>query len=57
LFAQVFHTDDAARHEKGLGESEYRAEVKRLQAKIGELVMENEIRKEAMRPFSSVEPT
>jgi hypothetical protein len=41
---------------KGL-EAEYRAEVKRLQAKIGELVMENEIRKEAMRPFSSVEPT
>jgi hypothetical protein len=30
--------------------------VKRLQAKIGELVMENEIRKEAMRPFTSVEP-
>ncbi|HVR46503.1 MAG TPA: DUF1153 domain-containing protein [Candidatus Binatia bacterium] len=40
---------------KGL-EAEYRAEVKRLQAKIGELVMENEIRKEAMRPFTSVEP-
>ena len=40
---------------KGL-EAEYRAEIKRLQAKIGELVMENEIRKEAMRPFSSVEP-
>jgi hypothetical protein len=31
--------------------------VKRLQAKIGELVMENEIRKEAMRPFTSVERT
>jgi transposase-like protein len=43
-------------NKKGL-EAEYRAEVKRLQAKIGELVMENEIRKEAMRPFSSVEPT
>ena len=27
--------------------------MKRLQAKIGELVMENEIRKEAMRPFTS----
>ncbi len=40
---------------KGL-EAEYRAEVKRLQSKIGELVMENEIRKEAMRPFTSVEP-
>lgn len=40
---------------KGL-EAEYRAEIKRLQAKIGELVMENEIRKEAMRPFASVEP-
>src|ERR1017187_4981671 len=43
-------------NKKGL-EAEYRAEVKRLQSKIGELVMENEIRKEAMRPFSSVEPT
>lgn len=41
---------------KGL-EAEYRSEIKRLQSKIGELVMENEIRKEAMRPFSSVEPT
>lgn len=30
--------------------------MKRLQAKIGELVMEDEIRKEAMRPFASVEP-
>lgn len=40
---------------KGI-EAEYRAELKRLQAKIGELVMENDIRKEAMRPFSSVEP-
>ncbi len=39
---------------KGL-EAEYRAEIKRLQSKIGELVMENEIRREAMRPFSSVE--
>jgi hypothetical protein len=42
-------------NKKGL-EAEYRAEVKRLQAKIGELVIENEIRKEAMRPFTSVEP-
>lgn len=33
---------------KGL-EADYRAEVKRLQAKIGELVMDNEIRKEALR--------
>lgn len=33
---------------KGL-EAVYRAEVKRLQAKIGELVMDNEIRKEALR--------
>jgi transposase-like protein len=43
-------------NKKGL-EAEYRAEVKRLQSKIGELVMENEIRNEAMRPFSSVEQT
>jgi transposase-like protein len=43
-------------NKKGL-EAEYRAELKRLQAKIGELVMENEIRKEAMRPFTSVERT
>jgi transposase-like protein len=43
-------------NKKGL-EAEYRAEVKRLKSKIGELVMENEIRKEAMRPFSSVERT
>jgi hypothetical protein len=43
-------------NKKGL-EAEYRAEVKRLQSKIGELVMENEIRKEAIRPFSLVERT
>jgi transposase-like protein len=43
-------------NKKGL-EAECRSEIKRLQAKIGELVMENEIRKEAMRPFTSVEPT
>jgi transposase-like protein len=43
-------------NEKGL-EAEYRGEIKRLQAKIGELVMENEIRKEAMRPFASAEST
>lgn len=42
-------------NKKGL-EAEYRAEVKRLQAKIAELVMENDIRKEPMRSFSSVEP-
>src|SRR5580700_5090545 len=42
-------------NKKGL-EAEYRTEVKRLQAKIGELAMENETRKEAMRPFGSVEP-
>jgi hypothetical protein len=30
--------------------------LKRLQPKIGELVMENEIRKEAMRPVTLVEP-
>ncbi len=41
---------------KGL-EVEYRAEIKRLQSRIGELVKENEIRREAMRPFSSVERT
>lgn len=34
-------------NKKGL-EAEHRAEVKRLQAKIGQLVMENEIRKEAL---------
>ena len=41
---------------KGIG-SPYRSEIKKLQAKIGELVMENEIRKEAMRPFASDEQT
>ena len=30
-------------------EAGYGAEIKRLQAKIGELVMDNEIRKEALR--------
>jgi transposase-like protein len=43
-------------NKRGL-EAEYRAEIKRLHSKIGELVMENEIRREAMRPFSSVERT
>ena len=43
-------------NKKGL-EAEYRAEIKRLQSKIGELVMENEIRQEAMRPFTSVDRT
>jgi len=42
-------------NKKGI-EAQYRAEVKRLQAKIGELVMENEIRKEAMRPLGLGEP-
>ena len=57
-WAEEYHrggVDALKVNKKGL-EAEYRAEVKRLQAKIGELVMENEIRKEAMRPFSSVEP-
>jgi transposase-like protein len=38
-------------------EAEYRTEIKRLQAKIGELVMDNEIRKEALRiiPLSESE--
>ncbi len=43
-------------NKKGL-EAEFRSEIKRLQAKIGEFVMENEIRKEAMLPFGSVEQT
>lgn len=38
-------------------EAQYRAEIKKLQAKIGELVMDNEIRKEAMRPFALDEQT
>ena len=38
-------------------EAQYRTEIKKLQAKIGELVMENEIRKEAMRPFALDEQT
>lgn len=42
-------------NQKGL-EAEYRDEVKCLQAKIGELVVENEIQEEATRPFTSVEP-
>ena len=57
-WTEVYHragVDALKVNRKGL-ESEYRAEVKRLQAKIGKLVMENEIRKEAMRPFTSVEP-
>jgi hypothetical protein len=37
-------------------EAEYRDEVKRLQAKIRELILENEIRKEVIWPFRSVEP-
>ena len=38
-------------------EAKYRAEIKRLQAKIGELVMNDEIRQEAIRPFLSGDPT
>lgn len=41
---------------KGI-DAQYRSEIKKLQAKIGELVMENEIRKEAMRPFALDEQT
>jgi transposase-like protein len=37
--------------------AKYRAEVKRLQAKIGQLVMDDEIRQEAMRPFLSGDQT
>lgn len=57
-WAEEYHrggVDALKVNKKGI-EAEYRAEVKRLQSKIGELVMENEIRKEAMRPFTSVEP-
>ncbi len=43
-------------NKKGV-EAEYRAEIKRLQAKIGELVMVDEIRKEALRPFASGDAT
>jgi|SRR5437660_240995 len=48
---------DALKINKKAVEAEHRADLKRLQSKIGELVMENEIRREAMRPFTSVERT
>ena len=35
-------------------DAEHRAEVRRLQAKIGQLVMENEIAKEALRILSLI---
>jgi transposase-like protein len=38
-------------------DAQYRAEIKRLQAKIGELVMVDEIRKEALRPFLAGDET
>lgn len=50
-WAEEYHrggVDALKVNKKGL-EAEYRAEVKRLQAKIGQLVMENEIAKEALR--------
>jgi|SRR5579875_308309 len=52
-WAEDYHragVDTLKINRKGL-EAEYRAEIKRLRAKIGELVMENEIRKE--RPCGS----
>jgi len=50
-WAEEYHragVDALKINRKGL-EAEYRAEIKRPQAKIAELVMENEIRKEALR--------
>ncbi|HLH72044.1 MAG TPA: hypothetical protein VKX96_02080, partial [Chloroflexota bacterium] len=50
-WAEEYHgagVDALKINRKGL-EAGYRAEIKRLQAKIGEFVMENEIRKEALR--------
>lgn len=38
-------------------EAKYHAEIKRLRAKIGQLVMDDEIRQEAMRPFLSGDQT
>ena len=38
-------------------EAKYQAEIKRLRAKIGQLVMDDEIRQEAMRPFLSGDQT
>lgn len=38
-------------------DAKYEAEIKRLRAKIGQLVMDDEIRQEAMRPFLSGDQT
>ena len=38
-------------------DAKYQAEIKRLRAKIGQLVMDDEIRQEAMRPFLSDDQT
>ncbi len=49
-WAEEFHRGgvEALKVNKRALEAEHRAEIKRLQAKIGQLVMENEIRKEAL---------
>jgi len=38
-------------------DAKYEAEIKRLRAKIGQLVMDDDIRQEAMRPFRSGDQT
>ena len=38
-------------------EAKHQAEIKRLRAKIGQFVMDDEIRQEAMRPFLSGDQT
>ena len=38
-------------------DAKYAAEIKRLRAKIGQLVMDDDIRQEAMRPFRSGDQT
>ena len=38
-------------------ETKYRAEIQRLRAKIGQLVIDDEIRQEALRPFLSGDQT
>ena len=38
-------------------DAKYQAEIKRSRAKIGQLVMDDEIRQEAMRPFLSGDQT
>ncbi len=38
-------------------DAKYQAEIKRLRAKIGQLVMDDDIRQEAMRPFLSGDQT